>query len=213
MQLDIKMNDMADKRKNKPKALQAKAAENRNTVAGAARRGRGSLGAGRRVGTGIGRGDRGSGPGFRTRILTMLKNVEKGDSVVEGTEVGQKQLEKFLGFIDNLESRGRGTKLREKVNELLGPIESDDGFQFNEEGVNRLVEFLEQEPAQGGARAGVVGAGRAGRAGAGRWQGPGAFRGGAGPGRQKAQGGGGQLRKTIEELSKKVDALSKDAKS
>ena len=202
------MNDTADKRKNKPKALQAKAAENPNVAAGAARRGRGRLGARRRDGGNIARDNRRSGPGFRTRLLTMLKNVEEGDSVVEGTEVGQKQLEKFLGFIDNLESRGRGTKLKEKVNELLGPIESDDGFQFSEEGVNRLVEFLEKEPEQDGARAGGAGIG-----GAGRWQGRGALRRGARRGRQQAQGGSGQLRKTIEELSKKVDALSKTAKS
>jgi len=182
----------------------------------------GNMGGRRRARGGGRRQQRG---GVRARILKSLKNVEDGDQLVEGTDVGHKQLEKFMGLLGKLEPSDRGEKLKEKVYELLAPVEIDDGFVFDAEGVNKLVSFLEEEPAGAGRGAGRArGRGRMRGQGAGRGFGP---RGGPGMGaggrmqarrgRGAAAGQGGQgrrgkgadeIRQTLLELTEKVDKLS-----
>jgi len=109
--------------------------------------------------------------GFRARLLEALKKVEDGDTLIEGTEVGERQLEKFMRLLDKIENGERGRKLKDKAQELLSPVETEEGFHFSPEGVKNLVAFLEQEPdRQAGARrraaAGRAGGRRAGGSGA-----------------------------------------------
>jgi hypothetical protein len=140
----------------------------------------------RRGGAGAGAG----GGGLRGRLLEALQKVEKGDTLIEGTQIGEKQLEKFMGLLDKIESGERGRKMKDKAQELLSPVETDEGFTFSPEGVKKLVAFLEEAPAkQGGARRRA--AGRAGAAGAGIGAGVRAGtrgRGRAGAGRAGARG-------------------------
>lgn len=116
----------------------------------------------------------GGGGGLRGRLLDALKKVEDGDTMVEGTDVGVKQLEKFMGLLDKIESGERGRKMKDKAQELLSPVETEEGFDFAPEGVKKLVAFLEEEPSReagagrrAGGRAGAGGAGARLRAGAG----------------------------------------------
>jgi hypothetical protein len=166
------------------------------------------------------------GGSVRSRILKSLKDVEEGDQLVEGTEVGYRQLEKFMGFLDRLGSTGRGAKLKEKIEDLLSPVEMEDGFLFDTEGVNRLVAFLEEQPANNGpgVRMGGQAKGRAGGWARGRGFGQMGQRQGAGAGMRGRRGRGamgGQgvpdrrgksaddIRQTLKELKEKVDKLSK----
>ena len=169
-----------------------------------------------------GGGRRRQGRGVRARILNSLKKVEDGDQLIEGTEIGQKQLEKFMGFLDKLGNNERGAKLKTKVEELLSPVEIDEGFQFDAEGVTKLVSFLEEQPSGDGARQGgarMRGRGRAGgraggmrrRLGQGQAGGPGmrGRRGQGAAGGQRRRGAGvDDLREAINELKDKVEKLS-----
>jgi hypothetical protein len=222
------MTDTTSKRKGRMQALRKNAPKADSAEDTQVDEGQGDeAGRGGRARRAGGRG-RASGGGFRTKILSSLTTVEEGDAVIEGTEVGQKQLEKFIGALDKRESDGKGAKLKEKITEILSPVETDDGFQFDTDGVNKLVAFLQEEPKRGagaGAGGGRAGGGRgagragggAGRAGAGR----GAGRRAGGAGRQgggRAAGGqrgegAGKLRSTIDELTKKVEELSKSSES
>jgi hypothetical protein len=86
-----------------------------------------------------------------------------------------KQLEKFMGLLDKIEGGERGRKMKDKAQELLSPVETDEGFDFAPEGVKKLVAFLEEEPERNagarrrgaGARAGGARAGGGLRAAAG----------------------------------------------
>lgn len=136
---------------------------------GRARRGRGARAAGGARAGAAGQGRRRSGGGLRARVLESLKTLKDDDTPIEGTDVGQNQLEKLIGMLDKMEGGERGEKMKGKVMELLSPVETDEGFMFSTEGVEKLVAYLEEPPAERPAAAGAArGRLAGGRAGAGR---------------------------------------------
>jgi hypothetical protein len=139
-----------------------------STADGGALRGRGKGGGGfgggaRRTGgrtggeLGGGATRRGSvGGDFRARVLTSLRDISEGDELIEGTDIGRKNLENLVDALERAESTGLGGKLGEIVLGMLAPAETDDGLEFSPEGVAKLVSFLEQSPGVG-QRPGVGG--------------------------------------------------------
>ena len=185
----------AEKRSAAKSGEEAKRAPARRGRAGARRRG--AAAGGRAAAAG-------GGKGLRIRLLEALKNVEDGDTMIEGTDVGVKQLEKFMGLLDKIDNGERGRKMKDKAQELLSPVETDEGFDFAPEGVQKLVAFLEEEPTEqagprrraggrAGARAGAAGRGRAGAGGRGARAGAGG-RGRAGAGGRGRAGARGARR-------------------
>lgn len=96
---------------------------------------------------GGGRGEKGQQ--MRKKILKFLTNTSPGDELIQGTNVSQQNLERFVAFLHKSESSEKMANLTRPMLETLAPEDDGGKLKFDPDKVNKFLSMLEAGPRQG----------------------------------------------------------------